>query len=467
MRAKKTVNHRHSVMGNGQPAELRELVERLLTILGEDPSRNGLLKTPERVEKALQFMTQGYRQNLDQILNQALFPIDYDEMVIVKDIEFFSLCEHHILPFFGRCHVAYIPNGKVIGLSKLPRIVDVFARRLQLQERMTNEIAETIRSKINPLGVAVVCEGTHLCMSMRGVEKQNSFAVTSAMLGIFRDNARTRSEFLELIKRRGEVLQSYRVFLGLMEEPEHRTDVLAHLLGWRGTGPTAVALDFAEESDAKVTGLCDFVAHAQVADRVLVAVEGGRVVEVDARGDGVLVEVQATIGDDGRGRVTLDRAPVLSAWTCDVEGAVARAAIVLAADAVGAAEAALDAAVAHVKQRRQWGAPLGTLQAVQHRAADMLIDVTLAADAVLDAAGIADRATTTERDVRLAAAYAKATAVERCRRVTAAAHQLAGGQGILADAPFHRWYRRVKAAEPVLGDNRHHRAVIAASLLDR
>ena len=150
----------------------------------------------------MQFLTSGYRADIDTVLNDALFTVDYSEMVIVKDIDFYSLCEHHLLPFFGKCHVAYIPRRRVIGLSKIPRLVDVFARRLQIQERMTNEIAETIREKIDPMGVAVVCEGTHLCMSMRGVEKQNSFAVTSAMLGIFRDNARTRMEFLELIKHR-------------------------------------------------------------------------------------------------------------------------------------------------------------------------------------------------------------------------------------------------------------------------
>ena len=152
--------------------------------------------------QALKFLTSGYTADIDAILNGALFTVDYSEMVIVKDIDFYSLCEHHLLPFFGKCHVAYIPRTQVIGLSKIPRLVDVFARRLQLQERMTNEIAETIREKIRPLGVAVVCEGTHLCMSMRGVEKQNSFAVTSAMFGAFRDNARTRMEFLELIKHR-------------------------------------------------------------------------------------------------------------------------------------------------------------------------------------------------------------------------------------------------------------------------
>ncbi len=173
----------------------------MLAELGEDPSREGLRDTPKRVEKALRFLTSGYTADVDAVLNNALFTVDYNEMVIVKDIDYYSLCEHHLLPFFGKVHIAYIPNGKVIGLSKIPRLVDVFARRLQIQERMTNEIAETIREKIHPLGVAVVCEGTHLCMAMRGVEKQNSFAITSAMLGAFQSDARTRMEFLELIKR--------------------------------------------------------------------------------------------------------------------------------------------------------------------------------------------------------------------------------------------------------------------------
>ena len=181
---------------------MHDLVTRLLIEIGEDPAREGLVRTPTRVEKALKFLTSGYAANIDEILNGALFDVDYSEMVIVRDIDFYSLCEHHLLPFFGKCHVAYIPNRRVIGLSKLPRIVDVFARRLQLQERMTNEIAETIRTKINPLGVAVVCEGTHLCMAMRGVEKQNSYTITSAMLGAFRENARTRMEFLELLRHR-------------------------------------------------------------------------------------------------------------------------------------------------------------------------------------------------------------------------------------------------------------------------
>lgn len=184
---------------------MEELIRQLLAELGEDPTREGLRRTPERVARSLRFLTSGYRADIDQVLNGALFPVDYHEMVIVKDIDFFSLCEHHLLPFFGKCHVAYVPNGKVIGLSKIPRLVDVFARRLQVQERLTNQIAETIRDKINPLGVAVVMEATHLCMSMRGVEKQNSFALTSAMLGTFRTDARTRMEFLELIKHRSAV----------------------------------------------------------------------------------------------------------------------------------------------------------------------------------------------------------------------------------------------------------------------
>jgi GTP cyclohydrolase I len=181
---------------------MEDLVRRLLAELGEDPDREGLVRTPLRVAKAMKFLTSGYTADLDTILNEALFTVDYSEMVIVRDIDFYSLCEHHLLPFFGKCHVAYIPSRQVIGLSKIPRIVDVFARRLQIQERMTNQIAQTILDKVDPLGVAVVCEGTHLCMSMRGVEKQNSYAVTSAMLGIFRDNARTRMEFLELIRHR-------------------------------------------------------------------------------------------------------------------------------------------------------------------------------------------------------------------------------------------------------------------------
>jgi GTP cyclohydrolase I len=185
---------------------MQDLIRRLLVEIGEDPSREGLVRTPRRVETALKFLTDGYRADVDAVLNGALFNVDYSEMVIVRDIDFYSLCEHHLLPFFGKCHVAYIPNGRVIGLSKIPSLVDIFARRLQLQERMTNQIAETVREKIDPLGVAVVCEGTHLCMAMRGVEKQNSYTVTSAMLGAFRDHARTRMEFLELLKLRNPSL---------------------------------------------------------------------------------------------------------------------------------------------------------------------------------------------------------------------------------------------------------------------
>jgi GTP cyclohydrolase I len=183
---------------------MQDLITRLLIELGENPAREGLVRTPKRVEKALKFLTSGYEADIEQILNGALFAVDYNEMVIVRDIDFYSLCEHHLLPFFGKCHVAYIPNGRVLGLSKIPRLVDIFARRLQLQERMTNQIAETIRTTIDPIGVAVVCEGTHLCMAMRGVEKQNSYTITSAMLGAFRDNARTRMEFLELLRLRTE-----------------------------------------------------------------------------------------------------------------------------------------------------------------------------------------------------------------------------------------------------------------------
>ena len=179
---------------------MQDLIRQLLSKLGEDPGREGLVDTPKRVEKALTFLTSGYHADIDTVLNGALFTVDYSEMVIVKDIDFYSLCEHHLLPFFGKCHVAYLPSDKVIGLSKIPRLVDVFSRRLQVQERLTRQIADTIREKIAPVGVAVVMEATHLCMSMRGVEKQNSFAVTSAMLGAFRDNTRTRMEFLELLK---------------------------------------------------------------------------------------------------------------------------------------------------------------------------------------------------------------------------------------------------------------------------
>ncbi len=181
------------------PATLEELVTQLLTVLGEDPTRSGLEETPKRVAKALSFFTKGYQENIDALVNDALFPIDYDEMVIVRNIDFFSLCEHHLLPFFGRCHVGYIPDKKVVGLSKIPRIVDVFSRRLQVQERLTVQIAETLQAKLKPIGVGVVIEARHLCMMMRGVEKQNTLAVTSHMLGAFRKQEQTRAEFLKLI----------------------------------------------------------------------------------------------------------------------------------------------------------------------------------------------------------------------------------------------------------------------------
>jgi GTP cyclohydrolase I len=201
--------------------KMQEIIRQLLAELGEDPAREGLRDTPKRVEKALRFLTSGYTADVDAVLNNALFTVDYNEMVIVKDIDYYSLCEHHLLPFFGKVHVAYIPNGRVIGLSKIPRLVEVFARRLQIQERMTNEIAETIRQKIAPLGVAVVCEGTHLCMAMRGVEKQNSFAITSAMLGAFQSDARTRSEFLELLRRNDSPFErSLRHAHDLVEAPD-------------------------------------------------------------------------------------------------------------------------------------------------------------------------------------------------------------------------------------------------------
>ena len=177
------------------------LVSQLLRALGESPRRNGLLKTPERVAKALLFMTRGYHEDIERLLNGALFPIEYDEMVIVKDIDFFSMCEHHMLPFFGKCHVGYLPNKKVVGLSKIPRVVDAFARRMQVQERLTTQIAETLKRKLDAHGVAVVMEARHLCMMMRGVEKQNTLAVTSSMLGAFRTQEQTRNEFLKLIRR--------------------------------------------------------------------------------------------------------------------------------------------------------------------------------------------------------------------------------------------------------------------------
>ena len=176
-------------------------VRKILLELGEDPSRDGLLKTPERVESSLRYLTSGYGQDTDAILNDTLFDVSYDEMVIVKDIELFSLCEHHLLPFFGKCHVAYLPDKKVVGLSKIPRLVDMYARRLQVQERLTKQIAETINEKVHPRGVGVVIEAQHLCMIMRGVEKQHSVTVTSSMTGAFKDDQNTRSEFLNLIDR--------------------------------------------------------------------------------------------------------------------------------------------------------------------------------------------------------------------------------------------------------------------------
>jgi len=189
----------------GQDTEVVEetlhgITKRLLVLLGEDLSREGLRGTPGRVEKSLKFLTKGYHQDLDQILNGAFYTIAHDEMVIVKDINFFSLCEHHLLPFFGRCHIAYLPNKKVVGLSKLPRVVELFSRRLQLQERLTSEIAEAILEKVNPLGVGVVVEAQHLCIMMRGVEKQNSKTVTSAMLGAFKADPKARAEFLDLLR---------------------------------------------------------------------------------------------------------------------------------------------------------------------------------------------------------------------------------------------------------------------------
>jgi GTP cyclohydrolase I len=177
-----------------------EEIRSILTQIGEDPKRDGLVNTPRRVDRALRFLTSGYRMDVDELVNKALFDVAYDEMVIVRDIELFSLCEHHLLPFFGKCHVGYIPNGRVIGLSKIPRLVDMFARRLQVQERLTTQIAETINQKVHPRGVAVVIEAQHLCMIMRGVEKQNSVAVTSSMHGVFKENQNTRNEFLNLLR---------------------------------------------------------------------------------------------------------------------------------------------------------------------------------------------------------------------------------------------------------------------------
>lgn len=182
--------------------KVKDLVKTLLTEIGEDPKREGLLSTPSRVAKAYEFLTRGYQQDIDEVLNKAIFNERYDEMVLVKNIDFYSMCEHHLLPFYGKVHVAYIPNGKIVGLSKIPRIVEVFARRLQVQERMTQQIADTIEKHLQPNGVAVVSEAFHMCMMMRGVEKQNSSATASAMLGVFQDDARTRMEFLDLISHK-------------------------------------------------------------------------------------------------------------------------------------------------------------------------------------------------------------------------------------------------------------------------
>jgi GTP cyclohydrolase IA len=185
-----------------EEATIAPLIEELLGRLGEDPKRDGLLRTPLRVDKSMRFLTSGYRMDMNKILNGALYEVKYDEMVVVKDIEFFSLCEHHMLPFYGKMHVAYLPQNKVIGLSKIPRLVDMFARRLQIQERLTQQVAQTIQEVIQPLGVGVICEAKHFCMMMRGVEKQHSGAMTSAMLGAFRDRKETRDEFLALVNHR-------------------------------------------------------------------------------------------------------------------------------------------------------------------------------------------------------------------------------------------------------------------------
>ena len=188
--------------GGAKQQSIADRVRRMIALIGEDPEREGLKKTPERYEKALKFLTSGYHQNVDHLLNNATFQVCYDEMVVVKDIEFFSLCEHHLLPFFGKAHVAYLPNKRVIGLSKVARLVNMFGRRLQIQERMTSQIAKAIEEKIAPQGVGVIIEARHLCMQMRGVEKQHGQAMTSAMLGAFRENKQTRDEFLALVGKK-------------------------------------------------------------------------------------------------------------------------------------------------------------------------------------------------------------------------------------------------------------------------
>ncbi len=200
--ARKKPAKRAKAEGVSRPEEdpIAPMVQALLREIGEDPTRDGLEQTPSRVAKAFRFFTQGYEQNPREVLSEALFDVSYDEMVLVKDIEFYSLCEHHMLPFFGRAHVAYIPDGKVLGLSKVARLVEIFARRLQVQERLTVEVAETIEKELSPRGVAVVIEAIHLCMMMRGVQQQNSFAITSSLRGVFQSDSKTRSEFMELIR---------------------------------------------------------------------------------------------------------------------------------------------------------------------------------------------------------------------------------------------------------------------------
>lgn len=198
MKNRVTKNSKNLIMPENDALEI--ITRNLLNSLGEDPDREGLRGTPDRVAKSLRFLTSGYGMKVEELLNGALFSVAYDEMVIVKDIELFSMCEHHMLPFFGKCHVAYLPKKKVIGLSKIPRIVDMFARRLQIQERLTHEIASTIQEAIHPAGVGVVIEARHLCMMMRGVEKQHSATITSTMLGVFRENHKTREEFLSLVR---------------------------------------------------------------------------------------------------------------------------------------------------------------------------------------------------------------------------------------------------------------------------
>jgi GTP cyclohydrolase I len=206
----KTTDERVMAKINGKPSiqdpqaassapNIADLARQIITMLGEDPNREGLRRTPERFEEALRFLTNGYAQDPEKLFNGAMFEVCYDEMVVVKDIEMYSLCEHHMLPFFGKCHVAYIPNKRVVGLSKIPRLVNMYARRLQIQERLTSQIAHALEEKLNPQGVGVIIEARHLCMVMRGVEKQNSKAVTSAMLGVFRENKETRDEFLSLV----------------------------------------------------------------------------------------------------------------------------------------------------------------------------------------------------------------------------------------------------------------------------